>query len=59
MIYRGLGFLAVVLFGSSLAPSPVNELDRRKRGRLRKREKLLNVADKEPNQTTARKPGPL
>ncbi len=58
--YRGPGFLAVILFGSSVTPSPViNELGRRNGGRLRKREKLLNGADKEPNQTTARKPSPL
>jgi hypothetical protein len=43
-IYRGLGFLAVVCFGSShtISPSPssVSKLDRRHTGRLRKRDTL-------------------
>jgi hypothetical protein len=44
MIYRGPDFLVVVWFGSSRTPSPpspVCSLDRRHRGRLRKRDKLL------------------
>ncbi len=62
MIYRGPGFLPVVLVGYS--PSPVSKLDRRHRGRLRKRGNLLTVeggkgASEEPNHTTARKPSPL
>jgi hypothetical protein len=59
MIYRELGFLAVVLFGSS-SPSPVSKLDRRLRGRLRKRDNLLTgEGEEEPNHKTARKPGLL
>jgi hypothetical protein len=37
MIYRGPGFLAVVLF----APSRVSKLDRRHKGRPRKRDTIL------------------
>ncbi len=43
MIYRELGFLAVIWFGStrSAPPSPVSMIDRRHTGRLRKRDILL------------------
>jgi hypothetical protein len=42
MIYRGPGFLAVVRFGSSLAPAlPVSKLDPRLTGRLRKRDNVM------------------
>jgi hypothetical protein len=59
MIYRGPCFLFYPLSRHS-----VSKLDRRRIGRLRKRDKLLpgegvKGADEEPNHTTARKPGPL
>jgi hypothetical protein len=45
MDYRGQGFLNVVLFGTlplNLSPPlPVSKLDRRHRGRLRKRDNLV------------------
>jgi hypothetical protein len=44
MDYRGPGFLAVVLFGSSpppTPPTPVSKLDGRHQGNLRKRDNLL------------------
>jgi hypothetical protein len=43
MVYRGPGYLAVLRFGTSPAPSPaaVCKLDRRHTGRLRKREDLV------------------
>ncbi len=67
MIYRVPGFLADEWFGSSTNPSPppchVNKLDRRRTGRLRKRDpdNLLTGegVSEEPNRTTARKPVPL
>ncbi len=60
MIYRGPGFLAVLLFGSSPAPSPspVSKLDWQHTGRPRKRENLMTGEGEgegeEPNHTTAR-----
>jgi hypothetical protein len=45
MINRGPGYLVELRFGSSpthsLTPSPVNKLDRRHTGRLRKRDSLM------------------
>ncbi len=66
MIYSGPGFLSVVWFDSypspSCPPPPVNKLNRRNTGRLRKRDNLLaggEVWGEEPNHTIARKSGPL
>ncbi len=63
LIYKGLGFPAVVWYGSSpiSTPSPACKLDRRIAGRLRKRDNLLigKGGGEEPNHSTARKHGPL
>ena len=66
MIYREPGFLAVVWFSSSPTPSPplVSKLDRRHTERLRNKRQLFDRrggkgVGEEPNNTTARKPGPL
>jgi hypothetical protein len=72
MNYRGPGFLDVARFGSFLAfhLSQVIKLERRRTGRLRKRDNLLTRgggeklggevrASEEPNHIAARKPGPL
>jgi hypothetical protein len=59
MIYRGPGFLEVVLFGSSptsLAPSPVG--NRYQSSLMTERGGEKGVSE-EPNPTSARKPGPL
>jgi hypothetical protein len=49
------------LLSPPLPPSPVSKLDRRHSGRLRKRDNMQagEGRGKEPNHTTARKPGPL
>ncbi len=63
MIYKGPGFLAVVLFGSSL-PSPIGKHDQLHTGSPRKGDNVLTGEERdgvreEPNHTTARNPGPL
>ncbi len=57
MTFRGLGFLAVIWFGSSLTPSLCSKLERPQRHteRLRDRDSL-GGGGKEPNRTTARMP---
>jgi hypothetical protein len=61
MIYRGPGFLAVVEFGYSHTPS---SLSRQYSSTDDTQEELADGREEEgpweePNQTTARKPGPL
>ncbi len=61
MIWRGLGFLAVLWFSSSLIfstpHSPISKLDRRHTERLRKKDRLLawEGVGEEPNYTDRKK----
>jgi hypothetical protein len=68
MISRGVGFLAVVLLGSSPIPFPSPSCSKFNRRHTRRLEKERQLADgrgrgkrvgEEPNHTIARKPGSL
>jgi hypothetical protein len=64
MIYKGLGFLAIVGVSTSSPSPPLSKLDRRHTGRLRKRDNLLTGEgwggwERSQNSTKASKPGLL
>ncbi len=66
MIYIGPGFLPSTDMAPTPSLSPVNKLDRRNTGRLRKRDNWLTGdgggrtrVGEEPNHAAARKLGPL